>query len=86
MEHEVKLTRSITVLMTAKKYINDLPKLYEFIKANRSYFPEVNDEFLEKIKIGTPIVYTEDTDFKERIPTFVELNHENIKKNRAKKS
>ena len=79
---ETKLARTISVLITANKYKNDLSKFAEFVSANKTYFPDIDNEFLELIKKGYPVVFIDDPEHKERIPVFAELNYE-LKNNKG---
>ena len=76
MDIDTKLARSMCVLMTVNKYKNDVSKLHDFIKLNRSYFPDVTDEFLDNLKKGSVNSSDENKENKENVPVFVELNYE----------
>jgi hypothetical protein len=71
---ETKLSRAASVMMSANRFKEDPQKLAEFIEYNITYFPNVDDEFLHKLRISD-----EKTDSKKRInaPTFAELDSEN---------
>jgi hypothetical protein len=79
---ETKLSRSICVLLTLNKYKYDLKKMVEFIKKNRSYFPEILDEELELLKDANVVDFVEDPEHNEQVPIFAELDFE---KNNFKK-
>ena len=76
---ETKLARVICVLLITNKYKYDLHKLSEFIKKNRSYFPDITDSELAQISSANPVDLVDDPDHKEDIPVFASLNHENNK-------
>ena len=73
---ETKLSRTMSVVMSANRFKDDPIKLAEFIENNITYFPNVDDEFIHNLKnsdekLGkTPL----------KVPVFAELNSENKRK------
>jgi hypothetical protein len=79
MSSDTKLARSITVLLTANKYRNDLPKFVEFITKNDSYFRALNKSDIEKLREGNPLKFVEDKEHNEQVPKFVPIDYERNK-------
>lgn len=72
-ELDNKLGRSICVLLTANKFKNDTKKFSEFIIKNKTYFPFIKLDIIEKISGGIPANYSDDIDIESKIPVFPEL-------------